>query len=117
MDGAPAACRIRCRVEPGDGAVRFGLGLRGQGNFAEHYALTVDPALRTVTLAGERIEGVAGLDAPFLLEVVLWEDIIDVCIGEQRTLINRLPELQGERLFFFCDSGRVHFSEIAVWAW
>ncbi|MEZ4677009.1 MAG: hypothetical protein R2932_22590 [Caldilineaceae bacterium] len=42
VDGAPAVCRIRCRVEPGDTA-RFGLGLRGEGAFAAHYALTIDP--------------------------------------------------------------------------
>ncbi|MEZ4677008.1 MAG: hypothetical protein R2932_22585 [Caldilineaceae bacterium] len=46
----------------------------------------------------------------------MWEDIADVCIGEQRTLINRLPEHQGNRLFFFCDSGAVRFTEIVVWA-
>ncbi|MCB0082308.1 MAG: hypothetical protein KDE47_15305, partial [Caldilineaceae bacterium] len=79
-----------------------------------HYALTIDPALRTVTLADERIEGVAGLDEPFALELILCDDIIDVCIGEQRTLINRLPELQGERLFFWCEGGSVRFAEIAI---
>jgi hypothetical protein len=116
VDGAPAACRIRCRVEPGRGAVRFGLGLRGRGDFAEKYDLSFYPALRTVTLADEQIEGVLGLDEPFTLEVILQEDIIDVCIGGARTVINRLPELQGDRLFFCCDGGAARFAEIEVWA-
>ncbi len=116
VDGAPAACRICCRVEPGGGSVRFGVGLRGEGAYAEEYDLSFDPTLRTVTLADERIEGVAGLDAPFLLEVILQEDIIDVCIGGARTIINRLPELQGNRIFFCCDGGAARFTEITVWA-
>ncbi|MCB0188520.1 MAG: hypothetical protein KDE31_29820, partial [Caldilineaceae bacterium] len=116
LDGLPRSAQIRCRVEPTGDTARFGLGLRGQGAFAEHYALTIDPALRTVTLAGERIEGVVGLDEPFALEINLYNDIIDVCIDGQRTLINRLPELQGDRLFFWCDGGAVHFTEIAICA-
>jgi hypothetical protein len=88
--------------------------LRGQGAFAEKYDLTFDIPLRTVTLAQERIEGVTGLDGPFRLEVILKDDLIDVCIGEQRCIINRLPELQGDRLFFFCENGAVQFTEIEV---
>lgn len=114
LDGLPHAVQIQCRVEPMGEAARFGLGLRGQGAFAAHYALTIDPALRTVTLADERIDGVVGLDQPFTLELILCDDLIDVCIGEQRTLINRLPELQGERLFFWSEGGSVRFAEIAV---
>ncbi|MFZ4658253.1 MAG: hypothetical protein ACOYNY_14650 [Caldilineaceae bacterium] len=114
LDTLPANCRVRCRVEPGVDGRRFGLGLRGHGAFAEKYDLTFDVPLRTVTLAQERIESVSGLDAPFTLEVILNEDIIDVCIGEQRCIINRLPELQGDRLFFFCENGAVQFTEIEV---
>ena len=114
LDNLPNPCRVRCRVEPGVGCLRFGLGLRGQGEFAEKYDLTFDAPLRTVMLAQQRIEGVNGLDAPFTLEIILQEDIIDVCIGEQRCMINRLPELRGNRLFFFCENGAVRFTDIEV---
>ena len=114
LEGVPRNCRIACRVEPDAGCIRFGLGLRGQGAFAEKYELTFDLLLRTVNLAQERIEGVAGLDLPFTLEIILKDDIIDVSIGQQRCMINRLPELQGNRLFFYCENGAVRFSEIEV---
>lgn len=64
------------------------------------------------SVAQERIEGVAGLDKSFVLEITLQDDTIDVCIGAQRCIINRLPELQGSRLFFFCENGAVRFAEI-----
>lgn len=117
LDGLPRNCRIACRVEPGAACIRFGLGLRGQGMFVEKYDLTFDVPLHTVTLAQERIEGVASLDRPFTLEIILQDDIIDVCIGEQRCIINRLPELQGSRLFFFCENGAVRFAEIEGRIW
>ncbi len=113
----PSKCRIHCRIEPAADSIRFGLGLRGDGPFAQKYDLVFDRPLRTVRLGQERIEGVAGLDAPFTLEVILYADMIDVCIGGQRCMINRLPELQGNRLFFFCENGAVRFAEIEVCLW
>ena len=115
LENLPRSCRIRCQVEPTSGCIRFGLGLRGDGEFAQKIELAFQPSLRTVSLGQARSEGVAGLDAPFGLDIILQEDIIDVCIGNQRCMINRLPELQGHRLFFFCENGAVRFSEIEVY--
>jgi beta-fructofuranosidase len=114
LDSLPRRCHIRCRVEPVAGAARFGLGLRGSGPFAASYDLAFTPATGEVALAQERLAPVDRLDQPFTLDVVLHDDVIDVCVDGRQCLINRLPALQGERLFLFCEHGEVTFDEIAA---
>jgi hypothetical protein len=115
--GLPRSFRLRCRVEAGPGTPRFGLGLRGAGAYETFYPLAFSPHRRTVSLARESIECLDELDGPFELDLVLMDDIIDVCVGQRHCLINRLTELNGDRLFFFCEDGSAIFSEIEVTAW
>ena len=67
-----------------------------------------------VKLHGETIYAVDGLDRPFLLEIILKDDIIDVCIDNRRCIVNRCPELRGDRLFFFAHNSEVAFSAIEI---
>jgi hypothetical protein len=114
LDGLPRNCRVRCRVIPGNPIYAFGLGLRGEGEFATFYPLTISPSRQTVRLQNETIDCVEGLNAPFDLDVVLYEDILDVCIGGKRCLINRLGEMAGSRLFFYAEEGSVRFENVQI---
>lgn len=114
FDGIPRDCRIQCRVIPGANTARFGLGLHGSGAFESMAELAFSPYTRSITLGRERIECVDGLDQLFTLDIILKEDIIDVCIDQRRCLINRLPEQKGDRLFFFCEDGSVRFEELKI---
>ncbi len=111
---APADFRLRCHVQPQPGAVRFGLGLKGSGNFARFYDLAFEPGLQRASLADQSIFQVQELTRPFYLELIVKGDIIDVCIDQNRCLINRLPELRGDRVFFYCENGPVTFAEITI---
>lgn len=110
----PEDFHLRCKVNPQPGSVCFGLGLRGEGNMARQYPLAFYPHRQRVDLAQESLECVAGLDGPFDLEVIARGDLIDVCVDRRRCIINRLPELRGERLFFFCENGAVAFDQIEI---
>lgn len=110
----PHDFQLDCRVIPQKDNARFGLGLRGSGIFEDYYALTFDAGLRTVTLADQACLGVAEITEPFQLQVICRGDIIDVCIGDTRCLINRLPKKQGNRLFWFCENGAVAVEEMAL---
>lgn len=101
----PHNCHIRCLVRPAPGSARFGLGLRGSGRFAYACELAFFGHIGSVALGHERIDGIAGLDQPFTLDVVLYDDIIDVCIDGRCCLISRFPEHRGDKLFFFCENG------------
>ncbi|MEN9937598.1 MAG: hypothetical protein RLZZ387_4177 [Chloroflexota bacterium] len=114
LDGLPLDCRIRCRVIPAPGSARFGLGLRGAGRYESACDLALFGHTGAVALGQERLEGVGGLDQPLTLDVVLTGDIIDVCVDGRRCLANRLPERRGDRLFLFCEGGRVVFEQLSV---
>jgi hypothetical protein len=114
--GMPHDFQLRCRVRPGADNARFGLGLRGQGRFQSYYELAFDPGLAQVSLADQSRHGVTEIATPFQLSVVCRGDLIDVCIGETRCLINRLPEGRGDHLFCFCEAGEVIFEDIVVTA-
>ena len=67
---------------------------------------------RMVLLHNLRIEGVTGLDKKLTLDIVVREDMIDVCIGGRRCVVNRLPESEGRDVFFFVNNGTVAFRDL-----
>lgn len=120
VDGIPSDARITLRVAPKGPSAHFGLCVRGTGACESGYELRLSPWERRVRLgrlgAGAAVEdfGFDGLDRPFDLDIVMRNDIIDVCVDNQRCLMNRLPELRGSRLFFFCENGDVLFDKIEI---
>jgi hypothetical protein len=86
-------------------------GLKGASDFVDAYRSRFPHSgVATVTLHNEYLHGVA-LSQPFSLRIVIMDDIIDVCVGGQRCLINRLPMLQGQRLFLYSIHGALQFSD------
>ena len=67
-----------------------------------------------MTLFDQAITVVDGLDKPFRLDILIKDDIIDVCIDQRRCLINRCPELHGAHLFFFAQHAQITFDNIVV---
>jgi beta-fructofuranosidase len=111
-------------------AASFEVGFRGSGAYEDAHVLRFEPSRGRVgwtrpgapvnrTMDAEEQEraaiyGVTGLDRPFDLEVVLKDDIADVCIDNRRTLIARLPHLDGDRLFIAARDGGVTFEGLRV---
>jgi beta-fructofuranosidase len=114
LDGASRDLYLRLRVEPQTSSAEFGLRLRASAEYSPGYELCFHPYEARVTLHDTAIHSVADLNRAFDLEVILKEDIIDVCIDKRRCIINRCPELSGDHLFFFCRNGEVSFGEIEV---
>jgi hypothetical protein len=124
----PQDARITMRVRPKAGARRFGLSVRAEGDNVSGCELRFEPALeraRFVPATGGSatveaddwmaIEGVSGLDAPFTLDVIVKNDLVDACIDNRRTIIARnRTKLHGDRLCFTADHGEVTFDEIQV---
>ena len=69
---------------------------------------------RIVKLHEEAIYAVEGLDRPFSLEIVLYEDLIDVCVDGRRCIVNRCPDRQGDRLFLFAHAGSVTVTDLKI---
>ena len=113
LGSGPANMRIVVDVRPEPGAGAFGLRLRGE-DFAHGYELACMLPERMVKLHDEEIYTVEGLDRPFGLEIVVYEDMLDVCIDQRRCIINRCPEQHGEQLFFFAHNADVTFCNLQV---
>ncbi|MCA0455042.1 MAG: family 43 glycosylhydrolase [Chloroflexi bacterium] len=114
LDNVPQNARISLTVKPAANSVEFGLWLRGSGDMERGYPLTVLPYERKVTLNQQSVSCVDGLDQPFTLEIILKDDIIDVCVDGRRCLIDRCYDLNGSRLFFFAQNAEVTFDNIEV---
>jgi hypothetical protein len=134
LAGAPRNMRLTLRAVPRPGARAFGLCLRGRANYDGGCELRFEPARQraqfgvphnhgpagdsTGRIAAGRdfaIENVENLDRPFRLDVIVKDDIIDVCIDQRRTMITRRdPQPDGDRLFLFAREADVTFDEIVV---
>ena len=114
VEPVPRIFHLILTVTPEERTADFGLALRGSGNFEKGYQLHFLPYERRVIFNQQSISAVSGLDQRFTLEIVAQEDIIDICIDQQRCLIDRCPELERERLFFFCQNGEVNFESIVI---
>jgi hypothetical protein len=114
LEEVPVNARVAATVKPKPKTAEFGICVRGSGRWESGYELRCLPNERRVTLNDQAISCVEGLDRPLKLDVILKDDIVDVCIDERRCLIDRCPELRGERLFFFCQNGQVSFDSVEV---
>jgi hypothetical protein len=118
--------RLRVRIEPGTGTAALGLAVRGAGNYEAGYELRIEPFRRKIgwrpcrsnsTEERERfaLYDVDGLDESFTLDVLVLDDLLDICVDGRRTLIVRMEEcIEGDGLFFFAHCGEAAFGEIEV---
>jgi len=128
LDRVPQNVRITLRVKPKAGTKHFGLCVRGHGDYDSGCELQFEPSRQHVQFAPVAdgrmakqpgnwmaVGGVAGIDRPFTLDVIVKDDLVDACIDNRRTIITRnRTKLDGDRLFFFVNHGEVTFEEIQV---
>ena len=124
--GVPRNVRIRMRIVPGTSTNGwFGLCVRGSGHYATGTEIRCTPHLGKVELRDavsqprvnndwHALEDVERLDRPFTLEVIVKDDMIDLCVDNRRTMINRVKDQPGDRLFFFAQDAEVTFENIDV---
>jgi len=112
--GLPHDAHLVFRVSPQPDATGFGLRLGAADTLDTGYDLSFSPHDGVAGLHGQRISGIDGLDQPFALQIVIRDDIIDVCIDDRRTLINRCPERSGDRVYFHGQDSNVVFEIVEI---
>jgi hypothetical protein len=93
---------------------RFGVRVRERAPFVDGVTLDVLVAAQRIELHDAAINAVPGLYAPFKLEIIVKDDLVDVCVNEHYCLINRCPEQDGTTLTLFCHTGSVVFNELMI---
>ena len=114
--GVPHNVHLSLRVLPQPNARGFGLHFSSDATFDSGYDLHFSPDARSVTLNHQSILAVEGLARPFTLDVVLWGDIIDVCIHGCRTLIDRCPQRDSSTILLYAQDSDVTFEMAEVMA-
>jgi len=111
----PAKCRISFEVEAHGSNEEIGMFLRSTDKASEGYKLSFSANTKIVSLANTKIQAVSGLDKPFKVDIILYDDIIDVCINDQRCTVNRLSERKGDTIWFFAQHGKVTIKNIEIY--
>lgn len=114
LEEIPGDIRMTMVVRPAPGSAVFGLSLRAAGDMKSGYDLRFLPLEGRVELFDRVLTGLKELRGTFTLEIMLTDDLIDVCIDQRHCLVNRCPELHGERLFFFALNAVVSFDALEV---
>ncbi len=124
LSGVPENVRITMRVTPRAGCPAYGLCVRAAVDYADGHELRIEPyrekvgwrqplSPSTEEEAHNALYQVEGLALPLTLDIILKDDLYDLCIDDRRTLIVRLsPARHGNGLFLFAIDGAVEFSEI-----
>jgi beta-fructofuranosidase len=110
----PVDCRIDFEMSVKGAIDDFGCFLRSDERGQHAYVLRFSPQDREVTLAGSPIHAVEGLETKQKVQIVMKGDIIDVCIGGKRCIVNRLYAQKGSLLGFFARHGTVSFTKMKV---
>jgi len=110
----PVNCRITLEVIPQGSNEEIGLYLRSTEKASEGYKLCFSASEQMVTLGNTSIKAVAGLNKPFKVDIIMKGDMIDVCINNQRCIVNRLPEKKGDSMWLYTKHGKVGFKDIKI---
>lgn len=114
MQKIPYNCRITLEIEPEGNNDEYGLFLRCNEKADNGYKLSLLPNLQTVRLHDAHMEAVSGLDKKITVDIVMKDDIIDVCIDGKRCMVNRLPEKKGDYVWLYAKQGKTAFKNIHI---
>lgn len=111
----PAKCRITMDIEPVTALEEYGVILRSDEKAAIGYRLNLNPNNGIVSLGNTDIKGVTGLSKTNRIDIILNDDIMDVCIDGRRCIVNRTPEQKGTYLWLYGKHGTIKFKSIKIY--
>ncbi len=114
LDKIPSNFRLQCDVEVYNNTEKFSFGLKGSGDYESMYNLVFDLRKNIIRLEKEVIHYKIDLNAPFKIDIIVKDTIIDVCVGDEHCIINRLQDLNGDRIFLNCESGTIKLKDITI---
>lgn len=114
LSGLPNNYRITMEIEPNGNYDELGLFVRANDKNNKGYKVELNANKESLFIHNTEINGVKGLREPLILDVIVKNEFIDVCLNSERCIINRLSEQKGKNLFFFLKNGNAVIKNIKV---
>lgn len=115
--GLPVNYRISFDFEPNGNYDEAGLFVRGDDKNHRGYKVELNSNKQSVFIYNTGINTVKELDRTVRVDLILKDEFIDMNVNGKRSIINRLPEKKGDRLFFFLKNGKAEFKSITISRW
>lgn len=114
FENVPQNVKIHLEIEPLGELEEYGLFVRAADKTRKGYQIALTPNDRTARLHNTLIKAVQGLNNTVSVDVIIKDDIIDVCIGNKRCVVNRLPEQKGSQLWLYTKHGSARFRNVTI---
>jgi beta-fructofuranosidase len=115
FENIPNNSRITLQIIPQGPNESYGLFLRSNNKAAGGYKLSFSANNSKAELGNTSISGVEGLDKAISVDIIMKDDIIDVCIDNRRCIVNRTVEQKGGFLWLYVKHGNVQFKSVKVY--
>lgn len=113
-ENIPSNSRISLQVIPKSNNEEYGLVLRADDKGSKGYRLVFSANESQVSLGNTSIKGVSSLDHQVQIDIVMKDDIIDVCVDNRRCIVNRVIEHKGSHLWLYAKHGSIEFKSIKI---
>jgi beta-fructofuranosidase len=110
----PPDCSISFDADPAMLTEEYGCFLKSDAHGGSGYRLSFSADNAEVGLAETHISAVNGLSKKVSVRIIMKGDIIDVCIGNRRCIVDRLYEQKGSWFGLYAKHGAVAFSNLTI---
>ncbi len=104
-------------IEPLSNYDEIGLFVRAADKGDRGYKVELNANKESAFIYNTGINTVKDLRKTIILDVILKDEFIDMNINGKRSIINRLPEKKGQKLFFFLKNGSAVVKGIKIYKW
>lgn len=113
----PVNYRITMKIKPLTNYDEIGLFVRATDSRDRGYKVELNANKESAFIYNTGINTVKNLREEITLDLILKDEFIDMNINGKRSIINRLPEKKGHKLFFFLKNGSAEIKDIKISQW
>ena len=113
----PVNYRITMEIQPLSNYDEIGLFVRATDKRERGYKIELNANKESAFIYNTGINTVKDMRKTIILDLILKDEFIDMNINGKRSVINRLPEKKGQKLFFFLKNGSATIKNINIYQW
>ena len=113
----PVNYRITMEIQPLSNYDEIGLFVRATDKRERGYKIELNANKESAFIYNTGINTVKDMRKTIILDFILKDEFIDMNINGKRSVINRLPEKKGQKLFFFLKNGSATIKNINIYQW